>query len=123
MPRTALIVVVPEAEPAVGALRLEHDWSAPLGVPAHVTILFPFAAGAEVEEEAIAEVVAGFPAFDFELNKGYPCPRHKMALRAWGPTTIHRRTWVFMDHTPWGGRLPHPARRLGLLRNPRSIGH
>src|SRR5436305_625983 len=50
-----------------------------------------------------------FPGYDFELNKGYPCPRHKMALRAMGPTTIHRRTWVFMDHTPWGGRLPHPV--------------
>jgi ribonuclease HII len=45
-----------------------------------------------------------FPAYDFDLNKGYPCPRHKMALRAWGPTSIHRRTWVFMDHLPWGVR-------------------
>ncbi|HEX2040321.1 MAG TPA: ribonuclease HII, partial [Acidimicrobiales bacterium] len=52
-----------------------------------------------------------FPAYDFDLNKGYPCPRHKMALRAWGPTSIHRRTWVFMEHTPWGGRLPHPVQQ------------
>jgi len=44
-----------------------------------------------------------FPAYDFDLNKGYPCPRHKAALAAWGPTSIHRRTWVFMDHLPWGG--------------------
>ncbi len=44
-----------------------------------------------------------FPGYDFELNKGYPCPRHKAALAAWGPTSIHRRTWVFMDHLPWGG--------------------
>jgi ribonuclease HII len=43
-----------------------------------------------------------FPGYDFELNKGYPCPRHKMALKACGPTSIHRRTWVFMDHLPWG---------------------
>ncbi len=43
-----------------------------------------------------------FPAYDFDLNKGYPCPRHKMALKAWGPTTIHRRTWVFMESLPWG---------------------
>jgi ribonuclease HII len=43
-----------------------------------------------------------FPAYDFDLNKGYPCPRHKMALRAFGPTSIHRRTWVFMRHIPWG---------------------
>jgi 2'-5' RNA ligase len=69
MPRTALIVAVPEAEPAVGALRLEHDWSAPLGVPAHVTILFPFADPAAVDEDAVAEVVASFPAFEFELDR------------------------------------------------------
>ena len=42
-----------------------------------------------------------FPGYDFELNKGYPCPRHKAALQAYGPTAIHRRSWVFMDHLPW----------------------
>jgi ribonuclease HII len=42
-----------------------------------------------------------FPGYDFELNKGYPCPRHKLALRGMGPTSIHRRTWVFMDHLPF----------------------
>jgi ribonuclease HII len=47
-----------------------------------------------------------FPAFHFAENKGYPCPRHKMALQAFGATTIHRRTWVFMEHLPWGGRVP-----------------
>lgn len=47
-----------------------------------------------------------FPGYDFELNKGYPCPRHKYALAAWGPTSIHRRTWIFMDHLVWGGRIP-----------------
>jgi ribonuclease HII len=43
-----------------------------------------------------------YPGYDFDLNKGYPCPRHKMALQAWGPTAIHRRSWVFMDHLVWG---------------------
>ncbi|HEX2701497.1 MAG TPA: ribonuclease HII [Acidimicrobiales bacterium] len=47
-----------------------------------------------------------YPGYDFELNKGYPCPRHKAALKAWGPTSIHRRTWVFMDNLPWGVRPP-----------------
>jgi ribonuclease HII len=46
-----------------------------------------------------------FPGYDFDLNKGYPCPRHKLALRAWGPTSIHRRSWVFMDNLIWGGRV------------------
>ncbi len=51
-----------------------------------------------------------YPGYDFDLNKGYPCPRHKMALQAWGPTAIHRRSWVFMDHLVWGiprTRVPH----------------
>lgn len=49
-----------------------------------------------------------FPGYDFDLNKGYPCPRHKTALRAYGPTSIHRRSWVFMDSLVWG--LPRPNR-------------
>ncbi|HEX2849731.1 MAG TPA: ribonuclease HII [Acidimicrobiales bacterium] len=50
-----------------------------------------------------------FPGYDFELNKGYPCPRHKVALKAYGPTSIHRRTWVFMDHLPWFVPRPREA--------------
>lgn len=44
-----------------------------------------------------------YPGYDFELNKGYPCPRHKAALRGMGPSAIHRRSWVFMDNLPWTG--------------------
>jgi ribonuclease HII len=46
---------------------------------------------------------ANHPGYDFDLNKGYPCPRHKLALAAYGPSAIHRRSWVFMDHLPWSG--------------------
>jgi ribonuclease HII len=49
-----------------------------------------------------------YPGFDFDHNKGYPCPRHKAALQGYGPTAIHRRAWVFMDHLPWSG-LPRRA--------------
>jgi ribonuclease HII len=52
-----------------------------------------------------------FPAYDFDSNKGYPCPRHKMALQAFGPTSIHRRTWVFMDHLPWTMRVYREAQQ------------
>jgi len=44
-----------------------------------------------------------FPAFAFDQNKGYPCPRHKAALHGYGPTSIHRRTWAFMDDLAWRG--------------------
>ena len=44
-----------------------------------------------------------FPGYEFRTNKGYPCPRHRMALAAMGPTVVHRRTWSFMDDLPWSG--------------------
>jgi ribonuclease HII len=51
-----------------------------------------------------------YPAYLFEDNKGYPCPRHKAALQHLGPSTIHRRSWAFMDSLPWTGipRLVRP---------------
>jgi len=52
-----------------------------------------------------------FPAYDFDLNKGYPCPRHKAALAAFGPSAIHRRAWVFMDNLLWAG-VPRLVRDL-----------
>ena len=57
-----------------------------------------------------------YPGYDFDLNKGYPCPRHKSAILGYGPTPIHRRSWVFMDHQPWSGvrRLP-PAGQTQLF--------
>ena len=57
-----------------------------------------------------------YPAYAFEGNKGYPEPVHKAALHALGPSTIHRRSWVFMDGLAWGGikryRRPEPQQRL-----------
>jgi ribonuclease HII len=45
-----------------------------------------------------------YPAWSFDTNKGYPCALHKAALQGYGPSAIHRRTWVFMDHyVPWSG--------------------
>ena len=42
-----------------------------------------------------------YPAYVFEQNKGYPCPRHKAALQTQGPSPIHRRSWAFMDKVPF----------------------
>ena len=50
-----------------------------------------------------------YPQWAFESNKGYPCPVHKAALHHFGPSAIHRRAWVFLDHLSWPG-----LRRLRL---------
>ncbi|MDE0217417.1 MAG: ribonuclease HII [bacterium] len=47
------------------------------------------------------------PDYNFDSNKGYPCPRHRAALTAQGPTPLHRRSWAFMDTHGWSHlRIP-----------------
>ena len=59
---------------------------------------------------------SGYPAYNFDANKGYPCPVHRAALHACGPSVIHRRSWVFMDGLVWNGvpryRRPDPQGSL-----------
>lgn len=57
-----------------------------------------------------------FPMYNFEANKGYPCPLHKAALHAYGPSSIHRRSWAFMDGLAWTGlpRYERPDSQLSL---------
>lgn len=67
--RSALIVAVAEAEPLVARFRLRYD-NASLGVPAHVTLLFPFVPAAELDEALFGELRELFvaqPAFSFAL--------------------------------------------------------
>ncbi|MFF7474257.1 2'-5' RNA ligase family protein [Streptomyces sp. NPDC008092] len=51
-----LIVSVPEAEPAVRAWRDRLDPSARAGVPAHVTVLFPFLDESRTDDGAYAAI-------------------------------------------------------------------
>ncbi len=62
-----------------------------------------------------------FPGYDFDKNKGYPCPRHKFALAGMGPTVIHRRSWVFMESIPWTGcPRTRPVEAQGTLFDERT---
>ena len=67
---------------------------------------------AKVTRDALmAEEAENFPAYGFERNRGYPAPLHRLALDAYGPCAIHRRSWAFMDALPWPG-----VRRTGQSR-------
>jgi ribonuclease HII len=63
-----------------------------------------------------------FPAYWFESNKGYPGPRHRAALQWVGPSTIHRRSWVFMEGLVWPGvaRFERPGFQRTLF--PGTVG-
>ncbi len=51
-----------------------------------------------------------YPMYDFESNVGYPAPAHKLALAGYGPSAIHRRSWIFMESLCWRGVPPAPGR-------------
>lgn len=55
-----------------------------------------------------------FPQWHFETNKGYPCPKHRVALQGYGPSAIHRTSWAFMPNfVPWlHVETPVPATRV-----------
>ncbi|MET0421874.1 MAG: ribonuclease HII [Acidimicrobiia bacterium] len=63
---------------------------------------------AKVTRDAMmAEADEHYPPYDFASNVGYPAPAHKAALAGYGPSAIHRRSWVFMDSLSWGGVPRH----------------
>lgn len=74
---SAIIVPVLEAEPIVAPLRLQHDKSARLGMPAHITLLYPFHPPhmAEGEIKDLTEVFSTIPAFEFSLIEVRCFPR------------------------------------------------
>jgi 2'-5' RNA ligase len=53
---SALMVLVPEAEPLVKPFRDRHDPSAAAGVPAHITLLYPFKHPDEVDRSVLGEL-------------------------------------------------------------------
>lgn len=69
---SALLVPVPAAEPTVGQHRARLDEAATDGVPAHITVLYPFLPPAGVDKTllaALGRLFAGHAAFQFTLDK------------------------------------------------------
>ncbi|MEP7356118.1 MAG: 2'-5' RNA ligase family protein [Anaerolineales bacterium] len=69
-PESALLVLAPEAETLVKDFRDRYDWAASQGVPAHLTLLYPFMAPAEIEAgvlTSIEQLLGRFAPFDYTL--------------------------------------------------------
>lgn len=67
-----------------------------------------------VRDREMRRLSERYPLWSFDSNKGYPCAVHRAALQGFGPSAIHRRTWVFMDNfVPWTGcpRLERSAQQ------------
>lgn len=69
---TALLVSVPEAEPLVGALRHRYDSSADAGIPAHVTVLYPFLDVSRIDAgviESLADLLGRHEPFEVSFAR------------------------------------------------------
>lgn len=53
---TALVLLVPEAEPVVGNWRDRHDPAAATGMPAHITVLYPFLPMGQVDDRVLRNI-------------------------------------------------------------------
>lgn len=71
-PESGLLVEVPQAEPAVRRFRERLDSSAGLGVPAHITVLYPFIPPAALDAGVLGQLkrlFAAVPRFAFRLDR------------------------------------------------------
>jgi 2'-5' RNA ligase len=115
--QSALVVLVPEAEGLVKPFRDRFDPSAAKGMPAHITILYPFKLPHELTPAlglVLAELFARSQRFDVSLsNLGrfpdalYLAPSPEGPLRRLTQLTVER----FPEHPPYEGEfaeiIPH----------------
>ncbi len=114
---SAVSLPVPEAEALVGAWRQRFDRSASVGVPAHITLLYPFLPPAQIgagDVERLAAVFADTPATAFSLVAVRRFPA--VLYLAPEPDAFFRglmsRIWSLYPQTPpYGGAfqevIPH----------------
>ena len=107
----ALVVIVPDAEPLVGRFRSECDPAASWGVPAHITINYPFIPGVNPSADTISRLSRMFAAiepFSFTLdhigrfpNVVYLAPVPSAPLVHLIDQTAHE----FPESPPYGGQF------------------
>jgi hypothetical protein len=117
MGETALVVLVPEADHLVADHRRRHDPAAALGVPAHVTVLYPFRPVVDdVAADVIAALASEVGAFDVTFAAFGRFPGEVVHLVP-DPDEPFRRltaaaTASFPDCPPYGGTIPDPVPHL-----------
>ena len=119
------IIVPVELPVTVRRLRDRMDFAAALGVPAHVTLLFPFMPPDRLDEEGrrrLARIVADEPAFPFSLARIGRWP--DIVYLAPEPDAPFRRlietiSAAFPDYPPYGGAHEEVVPHVTIVENPR----
>jgi 2'-5' RNA ligase len=122
---SAVVVPVPEAEPAVGRHRARLDSAAGLGVPAHVTVLFPFVAPPDLTSTTMRQLAAAIGSVAefgcvfrrtawFNERVLWLAPEPDAPFRA----LIRAVTAAFPDYPPYGGAHSDVVPHLTIGENP-----
>lgn len=109
---SAILAPIPEAEFLVRELRNKFDPSAIHGIPAHVTVLFPFKHPDEITYDVIGKlttVFSQFQQFDFQLSEIGTFPPAVVFLK---PNVTEKFisitkevVGVFPENPPYGGKF------------------
>lgn len=122
VPQSALVVLAPAAEAAVGKFREAHDPSATEGMPAHITLLYPFKPPGEIDAavlDRLRQCFAAFAPFHYSLavTRRFPDvlylapepdhPFRRLTLAVWQ---------LFPETPPYGGRHANVVPHLTLAQ-------
>jgi 2'-5' RNA ligase len=120
---TAIAILVPDADPVVGPWRARFDAdSVSAGVPAHITLLYPFRAPEEIDEaelDRLRSFFATIPPIDVALGGicGFPgvlylAPEPSAPLDALLAALAAR----YPDTPPYGGLILDPIPHLTIAK-------
>jgi 2'-5' RNA ligase len=117
---TAVMVPVPAVEPLVRRWRERYDSSAPFGVPAHVTLLYPFLPWTDIDSEVagrLGALCAGQPVFEVTFRR--PARFPSVLYLAPEPAEPFRRLTAAIvarwpEYPPYGGVHDDPTPHLTI---------
>jgi 2'-5' RNA ligase len=120
---SALVVLVPEAEALVKPFRDTYDPSAAAGMPAHITLLYPFKPSDEIDAAAIDNLrgcFARFAPFRFSLTAVRRFPVEVLYLAPAPDEAFRRMTeaiWERYPETPpYGGKFANVVPHLTVAQ-------
>jgi 2'-5' RNA ligase len=130
VPRSAVVVIVPEAVADVSRHQSVNTPAGAAGMPPHVTLFVPFTDGEEAVEPArvasLGELLAGFAPFPFRLTRTarfraasvlYLTPEPAEPFVHLALAVIRR----FPEHAPYGGLHPDPVPHLTVAKGDEAL--
>src|SRR6267143_2073478 len=120
---SALVVLVPEAEAVVKPFRDQYDPSAAAGMPAHITLLYPFKVPDEVDQmtlDRLRDCFACFEPIPFSLGTLQRFPDAVLYLAPEPDESFRQLTvsiWnLFPETPPYGGKWPDIIPHLSVAQ-------